>query len=237
MIPVVSSFNHPTASVTNRNNRNHVSLSPIKASQSILNSTTTTTTVDRSPQEIRRSTVITNINQPQKQQKQSNYLVLKPKHYVVKQPSSSSSSSTTTKSKQQHQSEQRQPKKLTPKEEEFKWLNWVYNQWKDVEPGTKFLEENVIKNMIVSVPFWARRKDVQSAKRSEELLERLIQETLIDNPHMMTSTSATNSTPTSIIIIVTIGISFQQCHGRIRKDRKSRRRTKDLTTDGIFTKQ
>jgi hypothetical protein len=131
---------------------------------------------------------VTNIHNQRKQQ-QSNH--------VVKQPSmlasTSLSSTTTTKFKQQHQANKRKLPLLTPKEEEFKWLHWVYSQWKHVEPGTKFLEENVIKQMIALIPYWAWCKDMQSEQRSEELLERLIQEALIDYPYMISLNSTYNA--------------------------------------------
>jgi hypothetical protein len=65
--------------------------------------------------------------------------------------------------------------------EEFNWLNWVYNQWRQVKPGD--LSEEVLKQMVPAITRWGRRKTLNSAERAEELLNRIIKENLAGNPH------------------------------------------------------
>ena len=71
--------------------------------------------------------------------------------------------------------------RYTRRADEFRWLNWVYNQWKDKPAGN--LDEEVIKQMVTSISWWGRRRDDTSSKRAEELLDRLLEEYHAGNPH------------------------------------------------------
>ncbi len=71
-------------------------------------------------------------------------------------------------------------KMKSPASEEFKWLNWVYRQWKPQKAGE--LSEEVIKQMIPAISRWGQRKEIGSAERAEELLERIIEENIAKNP-------------------------------------------------------
>ncbi|VEU40737.1 unnamed protein product [Pseudo-nitzschia multistriata] len=82
-------------------------------------------------------------------------------------------------------------RKKTSKEHQFQWLHWVYKQWVDTSPGD-LTDENVLKQMMAAIPRWSKRKSPEAAKRAEEILERLIRESLAGNPHMRTN--ATTST-------------------------------------------
>jgi hypothetical protein len=64
--------------------------------------------------------------------------------------------------------------------EEFQWLNWVYNQWRPTKAGE--LSEEVLKQMVPAISRWGRRKNMESAERAEELLERVVEENLAGNP-------------------------------------------------------
>lgn len=64
--------------------------------------------------------------------------------------------------------------------EEFQWLNWVYKQWRPTKAGE--LTEEVLKQMVPAISRWGRRKNIGSAERAEELLERLIEESIAGNP-------------------------------------------------------
>lgn len=77
----------------------------------------------------------------------------------------------------------RQKKKMSKKQkvkyEEFQWLNWVYNQWRETTPGE--LSAEVVKQMAPAISTWGRRRDLPSAERGEELLDRLIAEHMAGN--------------------------------------------------------
>lgn len=75
--------------------------------------------------------------------------------------------------------------------EEFKWLNWVYKQWKPKNPGE--LSEEVIKQMVPAISRWGQRKDLGSAERAEELLERIIEENIARNPHAILTVAIFNA--------------------------------------------
>jgi hypothetical protein len=76
-------------------------------------------------------------------------------------------------------------------EKEFQWLNWVYCRWTQCPPGT--IPPAVLKQMEPAISRWGRRKSLVGAERAEELLERLIQEYLLGNPHLDLSVSLFNS--------------------------------------------
>jgi len=87
------------------------------------------------------------------------------------------------------------------KDNEFQWLHWVYNQWKDTSP-LDLTDENIIKQMMLSIPKWSKRKSLQDAIRAEELLERLIQEAIAGNPHMRTGiTSKSKPIPPALLTV------------------------------------
>ena len=92
-------------------------------------------------------------------------------------------SSSTTRSKKNKSNSKR-----NFKDQEFSWLHWVYNQWKDTSVGG-ISDENVIKQMMKAIPKWSKRRSLQDAQRAEELLERLIQEAIAGNPLMRTKTT------------------------------------------------
>jgi len=83
-------------------------------------------------------------------------------------------------------------RKRSPKEDQFQWLHWVYKQWVHTSPGN-LTDENVIRQMTAAIPRWSKRKSLEAAKRADELLERLIKESLAGNPHMRTNAQATTS--------------------------------------------
>lgn len=64
-------------------------------------------------------------------------------------------------------------------ENEFKWLHWIYCQWRSTKPGE--LSENTLKQMYPAICTWGRRKTKEGADRAEELLERIIEEALAGN--------------------------------------------------------
>jgi hypothetical protein len=126
----------------------------------------------------------------------------------------------------QQQQKRKQPQKqqvkqrssgLTPREEEFRWLHWVYSQWKDVKPGSQFLGENVLKQMVAAIPRWARRNDPQAAERAEEILERLIQEALVGNPHMTPNATSTDTEEAEAALPLSVSIfnSAMDAYGKI----------------------
>jgi len=97
----------------------------------------------------------------------------------------------------------------SPKEDQFDWLHWVYNQWKDTSPGG-LTDENVIKHMMIAIPKWSKRKSLESAKNAEELLNRLVQEAIAGNPRMRTNVTTTtesegeensSSTPSTLLTV------------------------------------
>ena len=71
--------------------------------------------------------------------------------------------------------------KATRATEEHRWLNWVYKQWSVCPKGE--LSEDVWKNMVPAISKWSRRTERDAPDRGEELLERMIQETVAGNPH------------------------------------------------------
>mmetsp|Transcript_32730 Transcript_32730/g.77167 ORF Transcript_32730/g.77167 Transcript_32730/m.77167 type:complete len:674 (+) Transcript_32730:117-2138(+) len=87
-------------------------------------------------------------------------------------------------------------RKRSPKEDQFQWLHWVYKQWIDTSPGD-LTDENVIKQMTAAIPRWSQRKSLEAAQRAEELLERLIKESLAGNPHMRTNPQTPSGTQTT----------------------------------------
>jgi len=110
-------------------------------------------------------------------------------------------------------------RKLRPEEEQFNWLHWVYNQWKDTSPGD-LTDENVIKQMMAAVPRWSKRKSIAAARHSEELLERLIQEAIAGNPHMRTkatttTTSEENSSAPTAMLSVSLFNAAMDAYGKI----------------------
>ena len=87
---------------------------------------------------------------------------------------------------------QRKLSKAKRKEsEEFQWLNWVYNQWRDASPGE--ISEEVLKQMVPAISRWGRRKTMNAAKCAEELLNRIVEENMAGNPHAELTVSLFNA--------------------------------------------
>mmetsp|Transcript_13035 Transcript_13035/g.30732 ORF Transcript_13035/g.30732 Transcript_13035/m.30732 type:complete len:653 (+) Transcript_13035:214-2172(+) len=132
----------------------------------------------------------------------------------------------------------RHKRKLRPEAEQFQWLHWVYNQWKDTSPGD-LTDENVIKQMMAAVPRWSKRKSFQSAQRSEVLLGRLIQEAIAGNPHMRrnaTTTSEKNSTAPTAMLTVNLFNAAMDGYGKIGDPagvQRILRRMESLRTSGV----
>jgi hypothetical protein len=75
--------------------------------------------------------------------------------------------------------------------EEFKWLNWCYRQWRNCPIGQ--ISKSALRQMEPAIAHWGKRMSPDSAKRAEELLERLIEEYLAGNPDSRLSVSIFNS--------------------------------------------
>lgn len=130
-------------------------------------------------------------------------------------------------------------RKLRPDEEQFNWLHWVYNQWKDTSPGD-LTNENVIKQMMAAVPRWSKRKSIEAAQRSEELLERLIKEAIAGNPHMRTKATTTiseeNSSGPTAMLTVSLFNAAMDAYGKIGNPagvQRILRRMEGLRTSGV----
>lgn len=118
---------------------------------------------------------------------------VKSHHQARKNKSKDNNKNANNNNNNKH-SKNRSRKKRGPDSDQFQWLHWVYNQWKDTSPGD-LTDENVLKQMTAAIPRWAKRKSIEAAGRAEELLERLIQEAIAGNPHMRTNASTTKMTP------------------------------------------
>jgi hypothetical protein len=66
--------------------------------------------------------------------------------------------------------------------DEFQWLNWLYNQWRDCRTGE--IPEPLVRQMIPAISRWGRRKTLNSAERAEQLLNRLVEEAIAGNGHV-----------------------------------------------------
>jgi hypothetical protein len=117
-------------------------------------------------------------------------------------------SSSTTPSKKNKSNNKR-----NFKDQEFSWLHWVYNQWKNTAVGG-ISDENVIKQMMKAIPKWSKRKSLQDAERAEELLERLIQEAIAGNPLMRTKTT-TELKESSTLLSVTLFNAAMDAYAKI----------------------
>jgi hypothetical protein len=73
----------------------------------------------------------------------------------------------------------KQPPSSPLPDQEYQWLTWLYHQWKDTIPGQLIKNDpttGIVKQMIVAIPCWARRRSLAAAQRAEQLLDRLLQE-------------------------------------------------------------
>ena len=129
--------------------------------------------------------------------------------------------------------------KRRPEEEQFQWLHWVYNQWKNTSPGD-LTDENVIKQMMAAVPRWSKRKSAEAASRSEALLERLIEEAIAGNPHMRTKAMATTSEESpsapSAMLSVSLFNGAMDAYGKIGNPtgvQRILRRMESVRTSGV----
>jgi len=141
------------------------------------------TYTDGNPKEHKRSVSGNNTNKHDGAAPPSTISKAKPSS----QPRNSNSNSNINK-----HSKKNSKRKRGPKSEQFQWLHWVYNQWKDTSPGD-LTDENVIKQMMAAIPRWSKRKSAEAARHAEDLLERLIQEAVAGNPHMRTNGTTTSS--------------------------------------------
>ena len=132
----------------------------------------------------------------------------------------------------------RKKRKLRPEVEQFQWLHWVYNQWKDTAPGD-LTDENVIKQMMAAIPRWSKRRSLEAAERSENLLVRLIQEAIAGNPHMRTKaarTSDENSSAPSAMLSVNLFNAAMDGYGKIGNPagvQRILRRMENLRNSGV----
>jgi len=107
----------------------------------------------------------------------------------------------------------RSKKNKSPKVDEFQWLHWIYKQWIDTSP-LDLTDEYVIKQMMVAIPKWSKRKSLKDAKRAEELLERLVQEAIAGNPHMRTKNTTESKEP-SALLTVSLFNAAMDAYGKI----------------------
>jgi len=135
-------------------------------------------------------------------------------------------------------SSKKKMRKSRPEAEQFQWLHWVYNQWKDTSPGD-LTDENVIKQMMAAVPRWSKRKSFEAAQRAEDLLGRLIQEAIAGNPHMRTkatTTSEENSSAPTAMLSVNLFNAAMDGYGKIGEPsgvQRILRRMESLRTSGV----
>jgi len=135
-------------------------------------------------------------------------------------------------------SNKKKKRKQRPDAEQFQWLHWVYNQWKDTSPGD-LTDENVIKQMMAAVPRWSKRRSLKAAQRSEILLGRLIQEAIAGNPHMRTKAttiSDEDSSAPSVMLSVNLFNSAMDGYGKIGNPagvQRILRRMESLRTSGV----
>lgn len=124
--------------------------------------------------------------------------------------------------------------KRGPAEDQFQWLHWVWNQWKDTSPGD-LTDENVIKQMFAAIPRWSKRKSEQAAGNAEELLERLIQEAIAGNPHMRTNATSGDALPTAMLSVTHFNAAMD-AYGKIGNPagvQRILRRMESLRTSGV----
>jgi len=154
---------------------------------------------------------------------------------------STRNSNNNVKNYNHKQTKKNSKQKRCAKVEQFQWLHWIYNQWKDTSPGD-LTDENVIKQMIAAVPKWSKRKSTEAAKRAEGLLERLIQEAVAGNPHMRTkamsplTTSEEISSAPPAMLSVSLFNAAMDAYGKIGNPsgvQRILRRMEGLRTSGV----
>ena len=64
--------------------------------------------------------------------------------------------------------------KAAQKETEYKWLTWLYRNWKYVPVGE--LDEGIVRLMVPAMPLYAKRRTRRAAEQAEEMLDRYIAE-------------------------------------------------------------
>ena len=82
-------------------------------------------------------------------------------------------------------------RRMSKRDDEFQWLNWIYSQWRHCRPGE--ISEPVMKQMIPAITQWGRRKSLNSAERAEQLLNRIIEEHLAGNKHAVLDVTIFNA--------------------------------------------
>ena len=65
-------------------------------------------------------------------------------------------------------------RKNDKEENEYRWLTWLYQNWKDVPFGE--LDPDITKQLVPALSAYGRRQTSQSARQAEELLHRFIEE-------------------------------------------------------------
>jgi hypothetical protein len=77
------------------------------------------------------------------------------------------------------------------KENQHRWLNWLYHQWSTTPVGQ--LEHAVLKQMGPAMAHYAKRKSQRSADRAHAVLQRYIQEHQAGNVHAPLHTALFNT--------------------------------------------
>jgi hypothetical protein len=140
----------------------------------------------------------------------------------IRQTASSNNIPTTTKTassgaNQREKRKRRIPKHLkrTPNEDEFDWLHWVYQNWKNTQPGQ--LNDYMLSQIAASIPRWARRKSLQAAQRAEQALGRLIQEAKarVDDKKKKQSLGDVDQLPVSEYLTVSVFNAAMDAYGKI----------------------